>query len=126
MKVVEIDSVPEVRATRSDLIGEVRTQSLIGRALTGTEALSLDRIHLHRGLDHQLHRHPNADQVMIIESGRVLAYGADKEEREIGPGNVAIFEAGEWHGLRALEDSSALNMFCGVGGPQEAGYEERQ
>lgn len=126
MRKISFDDVPESRMSREDLVGHQYIQHLINRDLTGSEMIALDLVRLPVGLEHKLHRHPLADQVMVVLEGEVVAFDGEREV-VVGKDSTIVFEAGEWHGVRVTRlEARALNMFCGVGMAVAGGYEESQ
>ena len=123
MKVIDPANVPEQTVTREDVIGHQFNRALVSREATGTDSLVADVVRFPPGFNHQLHRHPDGDQVVVVLDGQVVAYD-ETEEHEIGAGTAILFEAGSWHGVRADSGTAIiLNIFPGVGSVPEAGYE---
>jgi mannose-6-phosphate isomerase-like protein (cupin superfamily) len=126
MRTISFDDLPERIMGRQDLVGEQGIQHVLNRELTASEALALDLVRLPVGLEHKLHRHPSADQVMVVLEGELVAFD-DTREVTVGKDSTIVFGAGEWHGVRVTRDEvRALNMFCGVGMGADAGYEESE
>ncbi|MGD9712879.1 MAG: cupin domain-containing protein [Thermomicrobiales bacterium] len=124
MKVIAYKELPEQIVTRSDVIGEQYNRHLLSAAATGTDSVVADVVRFPPGFVHKLHRHPVADQVMFVVQGTVTAFD-ETDEVEVGPGAIALFPSGKWHGARVAEPGAEiLNLFCGVGAIPEAGYEE--
>ncbi len=123
MRVIEFASLPETTVTRDDIIGHQLNQAVVSRDATSTTSLVADVVHFPAGFNHQLHRHPDGDQLVVVLEGQVIAYDTTAE-RTVGAGAAILFEAGHWHGVRTDGGSATvLNLFPGVGRVPEAGYE---
>ncbi len=123
MRVIEFATLPEVVVTREDVLGHQLNRALVSREATGTASLVADVVHFPAGFNHQLHRHPDGDQLVVVLEGQIIAYDAT-EERIVGAGAAILFAAGDWHGVRTDGGSATVvNLFAGVGSVPEAGYE---
>lgn len=123
MRIIEFAATPEAKVTREDVIGHQFNRALVGRDATGTERLVADVVRFPAGFDHQLHRHPDGDQLVVVLAGQIIAYD-ESEERTVSAGVAVLFGAGDWHGVRVEGDEATiLNLFPGVGSVPEAGYE---
>jgi quercetin dioxygenase-like cupin family protein len=73
---------------------------------------------------HELHRHPNAEEFLLIVDGGGYHRTADGEEH-LGPNQVALIDRGEWHGFRADPDAPTHTLFgyLGAASLRAAGYE---
>lgn len=56
------------------------------------------------GQEIKAHEAPHSPVHLIIIQGRGLFTGADGVERECGEGMMVVFDAGETHSVRALDD----------------------
>ncbi|MFZ0091106.1 MAG: cupin domain-containing protein [Solirubrobacteraceae bacterium] len=123
MRVIEFATLPETKVTREDVIGHQLNRALVSRDATGTESLVVDVVRFPPGFNHQLHRHPDGDQVAVVLDGQIIAYDRN-DERVVSAGSAVLFCAGDWHGVR-VEGAEALvlNLFPGVGSVPEAGYQ---
>lgn len=74
---------------------------------------------------HAVHRHPHAEEAVMIVRGRGVAInGAD--EVAVGPGDVVFHPRGEWHGFRNTSPDEEVEMIWVWGGAasrRAAGYE---
>ncbi len=123
MRVIEFATLPETTVTREDVIGHQLNRALVGRDATGTESLVVDIVRFPPGFNHQLHRHPDGDQLVVVLDGQIIAYDRD-DERVVLAGSAVLFCAGDWHGVRVeATEALILNLFPGVGTVPEAGYE---
>jgi len=123
VRVIEFATVPETKVTREDIIGHQLNRALVSRDATGTERLVADVVRFPPGFNHQLHRHPDGDQVVVVLDGEIIAYDRN-DERVVPAGSAVLLCAGDWHGVR-VEGAEALilNLFPGVGSVPEAGYQ---
>lgn len=66
--------------------------------------LRLTEVTFRDGARNRLHSH-TTDQILIVTAGLGIV-ATEREEREIGPGDVAFIPAGErhWHGARPGHD----------------------
>ncbi len=123
MRVIDPAEMPEQTVTRPDIIGRQFNRAVVSRKATGTDGLVADVVRFPPGFNHQLHRHPEGDQVVVVLAGHIVAYD-ETEEHKIGAGTAILFEAGSWHGVRTDGGQAViLNLFPGVGSVPEAGYE---
>lgn len=51
------------------------------------------------------HKAPHSPVYLVVLQGRGMFAGADGQEHEFGPNTLLIFEAGEAHSLRALNEA---------------------
>ena len=87
---------------RSDIfVGRAETQSVVGDE---ARDLRLTEVTFRDGARNRLHSH-TTDQILIITSGHGII-ATEREEREVGPGDIALIPAGErhWHGARPGEE----------------------
>ena len=74
--------------------------SNIARELVGTEhgvGVCLIFVDAPPGRGPSLHKHPY-DEVLITQEGTATLFLGD-EQREVGPGQVVVVPAGQWHGF---------------------------
>jgi quercetin dioxygenase-like cupin family protein len=81
----------------------------IGRQAIHGAKLTLARIHLAQGAVVPLHRH-ESEQITVLLEGR-LRFFFEGEERLAVPGQVMEVPGNVTHGVEALEDSLALDIF---------------
>jgi quercetin dioxygenase-like cupin family protein len=130
------DAVPEVRLldtagiepellARWDITGHQVNRHLVGKALTGADGVVLDQMTFAPGFVHRMHRHSNADMIIIPLSGVVQFRGASGPPDEVSPGRVLLIPRGNWHELSNARtvDSTILHLFVGVGSADDLGYE---
>jgi len=82
-------------------LGLAETQSPVGDE---ARDLRLTEVTFKDGARNRLHSH-TTDQILIVTAGLGIV-ATEREEREIGPGDVAFIPAGErhWHGARPGQD----------------------
>lgn len=120
---VRADATP-----RDDLEGtafahlDVRT--LIGRARQGSQHATVGQtIYPANGGTHEHHRHPSAEEVVIVRSGRGWHRVGDHIYR-IGPGDVVFVPVDTPHsaGADTAEDLVIIWALAGAPSLDEAGY----
>jgi quercetin dioxygenase-like cupin family protein len=77
------------------------------------------------GAGHEIHRHPDADQLVTILSGSLIRTTVGAKQQTVVAGDVLHVPAGAWHGLRndTAETATALAFFGGIGDGRAAGFE---
>jgi quercetin dioxygenase-like cupin family protein len=75
------------------------------------------------GAKHELHRHPNVEEVEYIVSGRGIAY-VDEDAVELGPGEALFVPRDAYHGFENSSDSEVVMAWCYAGAATlaEAGF----
>lgn len=100
-------------------------QFLVDRA-AGADSFVFGRTIFEAGFaTHEVHRHPGAEEAVLILKGRGVAVNGD-EELEVGPGDYVFHPRGEWHGFRntsADEPVEMLWVWGGAASRESAGYE---
>jgi mannose-6-phosphate isomerase-like protein (cupin superfamily) len=127
VNVISFDSVPEMEAHALGAEGPSTDQALLSTVLSSTPDLLCDRITFGPGFIHHMHRHFDADQVMIPLSGSVVMIDADGTETPLGVGQLAVIPRFNWHETRNVSDEPCvvLNLFGGAGDNQGVGFEAR-
>ena len=64
------------------------------------------------------HNAPSSPFYAIILSGRGIFTGEDGVERVVGPNTLLVFEPGEKHSVRALDDLAFIGFLHGAPGAQ--------
>lgn len=124
---VATESVP-VAQDLSEAQGWIgmKVQFLVDSLSGGAESIVFGRTIFAPGASqHGLHRHENAEEVVLIVRGKGVVLNGD-EEVEVGPGDVAFHPRGLWHGFRntsTSEDTEMLWAWGGAGSRATAGYE---
>jgi len=79
------------------------------------------------GSKHEIHRHPNAEEVEYMVSGRGIAY-IDEDAVELGPGEAVFVPRNAYHGFENTSDAEAVMAWCysGAGSLEAAGFVTRR
>jgi quercetin dioxygenase-like cupin family protein len=103
---------------------DMQVQFLIDARRAGTERLVVGRTVLPPGARHDRHRHPNADEFLVVMQGHGWIY-TDGEDDPAGEGDVVFTPAGHWHGFNNTSDTDVLLIWgwSGAGSLEAAGYE---
>lgn len=103
---------------------DMRVQFLIDAATAGSDQLVVGRTVIPPGGRHDRHRHPNADEFLVVLRGRGRIY-TDAGEKPAGEGDVVFTPRGHWHGFDNTGDEDALLLWgwSGAGSLAAAGYE---
>jgi quercetin dioxygenase-like cupin family protein len=110
--------------TREDGWVDMQVQFLIDEATAGSRRFVVGRTVLPPGARHERHRHPHADEFVMVMSGSGLVYTDGADERA-GEGDVVMTPAGHWHGFNNTSDEDVLLIWgwSGAGSLEAAGYE---
>jgi quercetin dioxygenase-like cupin family protein len=75
------------------------------------------------GARHELHRHPNAEEVEYLTSGSGIAY-VDEDAVELGPGEAVFVPINAYHGFENTSDGETVMVWCysGAASLEEAGF----
>jgi Uncharacterized conserved protein, contains double-stranded beta-helix domain len=75
------------------------------------------------GSKHDLHRHPNVEEVEYLVSGHGVAYVGD-DAVELGPGEAVFVPRNEYHGFENTSDDEVVMAWCyaGAGSLADAGF----
>ena len=75
------------------------------------------------GSKHDLHRHPNVEEVEYLVSGHGVAYVGD-DAVELGPGEAVFVPRNEYHGFENTSDDEVVMAWCyaGAGSLEDAGF----
>lgn len=109
---------------RPDTAG-TRAWWLLTEDTVGAKALVMNICELPPRTAHQLHRHANAEQAVIVISGQGLHLQADSAPIIVGVGEVVHIPAGEWHGFANpfSQTVTIATVYGGVARREQAGYE---
>lgn len=79
------------------------------------------------GAKHDIHRHPNAEEVEYLVSGSGIAYVGD-DAIELGPGEAVFVPANEYHGFENNSDAEVVMAwyYAGAASLEEAGFVTRR
>jgi quercetin dioxygenase-like cupin family protein len=103
---------------------DMRVQFLIDEASAGSTGLVVGRTVIPPGGRHDRHRHPHADEFLVVLRGRGRVY-TDEGDEPAEEGDVVFTPAGHWHGFDNTSDQDALLLWgwSGAGSLEAAGYE---
>ena len=78
------------------------------------------------GAKHDIHRHPNAEEVEYLVSGSGIAYVGD-EAIELGPGEAVFVPQNEYHGFENNSDAEVVMAwyYAGAASLEDAGFVTR-
>lgn len=85
---------------------------LLARQMIHGENMTVAKIHLAKGAVVPAHSHVN-EQITVLLQGK-LRFMSDDGDRVIAAGDVLAIPANVRHGVEALEDSVAMDLFCPV------------
>jgi len=79
------------------------------------------------GSRHEIHRHPNVEEVEYLISGSGIAY-VDDDAISLGPGEAVFVPRNAYHGFENDADEDAVMAWCysGAASLDEAGFVTRQ
>jgi quercetin dioxygenase-like cupin family protein len=100
-------------------------QWIVTRDTVGSERTVFGVTTFPPGARHDVHRHPNAEEVFYLVEGGGLARVGNVNVR-VRPGDVLVAKAGELHGFWNTSDTDrAVLVWCYGGAPslEDAGYE---
>jgi quercetin dioxygenase-like cupin family protein len=120
-----IDEVPLEAGLREDEGWvDMRVQFLIDARAAGSSSLVVGRTVLPPGARHERHRHPNADEFLVVMSGSGEVY-TDTGREPSRAGDVVYTPRGHWHGFdnTSSEDVLLIWGWSGAGSLEAAGYE---
>jgi quercetin dioxygenase-like cupin family protein len=120
-----VREVPLVRGLREEEGWiEMEVQFLIDGGAARSEGLVVGRTVIPPGGRHDRHRHPNADEFLVVMSGNGRIY-TDEGTEPAAEGDVVFTPRGHWHGFDNTGDEDALLIWgwSGAGSLDAAGYE---
>ena len=120
-----VEEVPLEQGLREDEGWiDMQVQFLIDARAAGSDALVVGRTVLPPGARHERHRHPNADEFLVVLSGRGEIYTNEGRE-ESQAGDVIFTPRGNWHGFDNTGEEDVLLVWgwSGAGTLEAAGYE---
>jgi quercetin dioxygenase-like cupin family protein len=100
-------------------------RKIFDRASAGTGQLIAEVITFKPDFVHHMHRHSNAEQVMVPLQGSVVMLDEARAPRELGVGETMVVPRLRWHEVRneSGADCVVLNLFSGLGDISELGFE---
>lgn len=125
VRVVTFDEISPERFARRDITGHQVNRRLLSDSLTGTRGMVADHYTFPPGFVHHMHRHPNADLIIIPLAGALIFVGGSEESTEIRPGQLLLIPRDSWHELRNTsgEICQVVQFFSGIGELDEMQYE---
>ncbi len=120
-RVLRADGTP--RGTREGPFGHLDTRWVVG-SHTGASLISFGQSTYPDGATHENHYHPNADEVVIVVSGRGTQIVGDRA-LDVGPGDICLIPRGTPHritGTSGDEELVILWAFGGAADMEHAGY----
>jgi 3-oxoadipate enol-lactonase len=120
-RVLRADGTP--RGTREGPFGHLDTRWVVGPH-TGASLISFGQSTYPAGATHENHYHPNADEVVVVVSGRGTQIVGDRS-LDVGPGDICLIPRGTPHriiGASGDEDLVILWAFGGAADMEQAGY----
>lgn len=126
MQIRSRHNTPEdVAATSRPDTLNTHTWWLLQHDTVGAQRLVVNIGELPPGTAHQLHRHPNAEQALVVLSGRGIQLLSDAPPVPVETGDTVFVPAGEWHGFANpfATTVTIANIYGGVGTREDAGYE---
>ena len=96
---------------------------LITKDSVGASKTVFGVTHFPPGARHELHRHPNAEEVEYLISGSGVAYVGD-DAVELGPGEAVFVPQNAYHGFENTSDSEVVMAWCyaGAASLEDAGF----
>jgi oxalate decarboxylase/phosphoglucose isomerase-like protein (cupin superfamily) len=125
IRFLAFEEVEEVVGEPPGFDGVQLNRRLFDLASSGTPHLIADIITFTPGFVHHMHRHFDADQLMVPLSGSVTMLDETGSEHELGAGEAMIVPRFRWHEVRNRGDADCVvfNLFSGVGEMSEVGFE---
>src|SRR5690606_6214571 len=74
-----------------------------------SEEMTLGRVTINPGMANPLHQHPNCEEILYVESGRIEHTLPDGEGVvEMMTGDVIVIPQGKWHSARNIGSDEAV------------------
>jgi quercetin dioxygenase-like cupin family protein len=105
---------------------EMDVRWLVTRQSVGSENSVFGVTIFPPGSKHDIHRHPNAEEVEYLISGTGVAY-VDDDAVELGPGEAVFVPKNAYHGFENTSDGEAVMawLYGGAASLEEAGFVTR-
>jgi quercetin dioxygenase-like cupin family protein len=125
IRFLAFDDLEEVVGEPPGFDGVQLNRRLFDRASAGTPHLIAEVITFKPDFIHHMHRHSNAEQVMVPLQGSVVMLDEARSPRELGAGEAMVVPRLRWHEVRneSGADCVVLNLFSGLGDISELGFE---
>jgi quercetin dioxygenase-like cupin family protein len=119
-RVLRADATPRTDAEGAFAHLDVRW--MVGEH-TGAELVTFGQTTYPSGATHEKHYHPNAEEVVLVTSGRGDQVVGD-ETLAVGPGDVCFIPRGVPHRITAVSDDDLVIYWVlgGAAGLEAAGY----
>jgi quercetin dioxygenase-like cupin family protein len=103
---------------------DMQVQFLIDARAAGSSSLVVGRTVLPPGARHERHRHPHADEFLVVMSGAGEIH-TDAGREPSRAGDVVYTPRGHWHGFDNTSGEDVLLIWggSGAGSVEAAGYE---
>jgi quercetin dioxygenase-like cupin family protein len=112
--------------TSEDVRTEELDWGLLGWRLTpqqGSGRLVVIDVRLDPGGGHDFHRHPDQEEMIIVNDGRITQY-LEEEARELGPGDSVFVPANTVHAsFNEGDETASLTVILGPSLDTETGYD---
>jgi quercetin dioxygenase-like cupin family protein len=105
---------------------QVRARWIVDSSLGGTAQIVVGRSEFAAaGGVHELHRHPDTAEFLMLLEGAGEHLNPDGTTTPVGPGEMTLIPAGEWHGFRNTGPVPVHSVFgyLGVNTFEDGGYE---
>lgn len=119
-------TVAEEPATGTGMVG-MKVWWLVTETTAGSSRVAANLCEVPPGAGHALHRHPGAEEVLIVLDGDGTRLGADPDQTfPVTAGDMVLTPAGEWHGFANTGNRTARIsvVYGGVANRAAAGYDE--
>jgi quercetin dioxygenase-like cupin family protein len=125
VRLLTLESIEPMRVAPRGVEDHQWNRPLLSQVLTGTPQMVADFITMPPAFVHRMHRHPNADQIMLPLGGRLLILDETGSEQELTVGQLLVIPRWNWHEPRNItdEDCRVFNLFSGVGDAADIGFE---
>lgn len=102
---------------------DMQVQLVIDSRVASTDDLVVGRTVLPPGARHDPHRHPDADEFLVVLSGEGEVY-TDTGREPSRAGDVVFTPRGHWHGFDNTSDTDVVLIWgwSGAGSLEQAGY----
>jgi quercetin dioxygenase-like cupin family protein len=117
----------DVETPRKLGIEGIRAWWMLNRDAGGPEQIEFHVVELAPGFKHDLHRHPDAGEIVYVLEGEGLHLSENEDPVRQVKGDMTYIPAGEWHGLaNPSEDEPLLVIGITEGAThyEDAGYED--
>jgi quercetin dioxygenase-like cupin family protein len=105
---------------------EMDVRWLVTKDTVGAQSTAFGVTMFPPGSKHDIHRHPNVEEVEYLVSGHGIAYVGD-DAVELGPGEAVFVPRNEYHGFENTSDGEVVMAWCyaGASSLEDAGFVTR-